>query len=133
MNDKVQPLGLTGTDMIDQATVDALNAEVREVLASGEAQVYADVALRQVGDKHGMVVADTTSASDTDGGYVELWRLPDGRYTAVRGRRGGLRQSDPRVGRNCVAPGGQVGNSPTWPSDWRRLRAAAEYPFFDSR
>lgn len=83
MNDKVQPLGLTRTDMIDQATVDVLNAEVREVLALGEAQVYADVALRQVGDKHGMVLADTTSATDTDGGYVELWRLPDGRYTTV--------------------------------------------------
>jgi uncharacterized iron-regulated membrane protein len=75
--------GLGHTDRIDRATLKALNAEVSVILAAGDGKVNATDVLHQVISEHRMEQVDTTNPRDTDSGYVELWKLPDGKHTTV--------------------------------------------------
>jgi hypothetical protein len=73
----VQALGLTARDMIGQATVDALNAEVRALLDEHNEQLSAEDAMERVADQHGYVLVErdneTALMHNAVGEYATLW------------------------------------------------------------
>jgi hypothetical protein len=72
-----QPLGLTYKDMLDQATIDELNNEVKALLTECNEQMLAEAAIDEVADKHGFVVVEadggTTLVRNEDGKYAVIW------------------------------------------------------------
>ena len=77
----VQPLGLTPRDMLDQAAIDAMNTNVRNLLTLGFHSGAS--AIRAIGAELQMQWMDETDPTDTSGGYVQLWRDDAGRYVTV--------------------------------------------------
>ena len=72
-----QPLGLTHRDMIDQAMVDALNAEVKALLVEHDGQNAADTEIEAIADRHGFVVVEqddcVTLVRDANDRYATIW------------------------------------------------------------
>lgn len=72
-----QPLGLTYKDMIDDASVAHLNAEVKAMLAEHHGQMSAEDALEAVADRSGFLLVErdneTALVRNADGLYATIW------------------------------------------------------------
>jgi hypothetical protein len=69
-------------DMIDQAYCDRLNARAIAVMRANPGR-SASGAIDQVILEEAMGMVDETDPKDTNGGYVQLYRLPNDRYATV--------------------------------------------------
>jgi hypothetical protein len=67
-------------DMISYEESERLNEEVKRLLASG---MTGEDAIDAIISREGMIFIDQADPADTDGGSVQLYRFPDGRYTTV--------------------------------------------------